>query len=547
MRRAILLLTILSLPIVEFAACESSSDDDGAESTDDSGGPAETIVYTVTVNGVEVPVHRVDRFEAPVSFVRFDHIPGATIAVTSAGHYDSFKLSPEVRGIAASKTDNTLSFSVAEPEYLILQPSGLERLLILIDPPEVDAPLLGAPGVVNIMDFGVDATGSTLTTAAIQAGIDAVEGTGSVLYVPPGTYLTGEIWMKSGMTLYLADGAVLKGSSNLADIVTANSAGSTVEQCLHALVRMNGVIDSHIRGRGILDGNGTFHRDAERPETKYNLLKIEDSSNCSIDGVTALDSSFWNTIVYRSDSIGITNYKVVNHYKPVGWNETDGVDFDNATNSRLSNSLLYVGDDCMATKSDDIPDDYERPPGIDNYPADPTANATYLSVNNVVHENVVCFTNQAAAKVGTKTMGSEMSDIVFRNIDVVRCGRGLVIDNMDTANVHDVTFDNVTFEYAKPFDGVNFIIRNGTDWRYSEGVGRIEDIVASNITFQGFSGRPMFRIEGRTEDETDPPEVYSLGAISFTNVVVNDQPVTVENATEVLRVLTHEAEDVTFQ
>src|SRR5690606_28384668 len=285
-KRSTRVLTILALPIVLVAGCESSSGDEATATADETAGdPTETIVYSVSVNGVEVPVHRIDRFETPVSFVRFDYVPGATISVTSAEPYDTFKLSPEVRGIAATKIENTLSFSVAKPEYLILQPSGLERLLILIDPPEENAPVLGAPGVVNIMDYGVDPTGTTLGTASIQAAIDAQEGTGNVLYVPPGTYLTGELWMKSGMTLYLAEGAVLRGSSNLADIVTANPAGSTVEQCLHALVRMNGVTDSHIRGRGILDGNGTFHRNADRPETKYNLLKIEDSAQRTINGV----------------------------------------------------------------------------------------------------------------------------------------------------------------------------------------------------------------------------------------------------------------------
>lgn len=547
MKRYIVLMT--GLLCCDGVAKESTSETSSDTVTE--GGPNDDFgigasSFTVTVNGVDVPVSRVHRFDSPVNFVRFDHVPGATISVTSENPYETYTLSPSARGIAATRVDNTISFAVPEPEYLIFQPDSLERLLILIDPPDPAVPVLGSPGVINIMDYGVDNSGGTLTTAAFQAAIDALEGSGNILFVPPGTYLVGELWMKSGMTLYLSEGSWLKGSDNLSDIVTANSAGSTVEQCLHALVRMYNVTNSHIRGRGIIDGNGGSLRDEDIPETKYNLLKIEDSSNCSVDGIIAMDSSFWSTIVYRSDAVAITNYKVINRWEAVGWNETDGVDFDNASNSILSNAMLYVGDDCMATKSDDIPDDYVLPGGVSDYPADPTV-GPYVTVNNVIHENVVCFTNQAAAKVGTKTMGAEMSDIVFRNIDVIKCGRGMVIDNMDTAAVHDIVFDNITFEYITPFDAANFIIRNGTDWRYSEGVGTIENVSASNIILKDFPLRPLFRIEGRNADDTDPPTVYPVSGINFTNVLLNGELLTDANIDDKIRLVTHEADEISFQ
>jgi len=538
------ILVLAALSVLASTACgdDSASVEDTGESGDTD---AETQPpYTVKVNGIEVPVHRVDRFETPVNFVRFDHLPGAIIEITTGTPFAAFQLSPERRGIAATQVGNTVTFALAEPEYLIFRPDLSERLLVLVDPPEVNPPQLGMPGVVNVMDHGADNTGATVTTSAIQAGIDAVARTNGTLYVPPGTYLTGELWMRSDMTLYLADGAVLKGSSNLGDIVTADATGSVVEQCLHAIVRMWGVTNSHIRGRGIIDANGTNLRVEDNPNTKYNLLKIEESRNSSVDGIIALDSSFWNTIVYRSDMVDITNYKVINNWLSTGWNETDGVDFDNATNSKLSNAFLYVGDDCMATKSDDIADDYLLPPGVDNYPADPTK-APYVAVNNVLHEDVVCFTNQAAAKVGTKTMGTEVSGITFRNIDVLNCGRALVIDCMDTANVHDIVFENIEIEDNKPCDAVNFLIRNGTDWRYSEGVGFIDQVFARDITIHAPDMRPMFRIEGRTEATVEPPVVYPIGAIDFTNVIVNGQHIT-DTASELIRFNTHAADNVTF-
>ena len=282
-------------------------------------------------------------------------------------------------------------------------------------------------------------------------------------------------------------------------------------------------------------------------------MKIEDSENSTVDGIVALDSSFWNTIIYRSDNIKITNYKVINNWLTTGWNETDGVDFDNSTNSELSHALLYVGDDCMSTKSDDIPDDYDIPdvPGDGTYPPDPTTSDDYISVDNIMHKDVVCYTNQSACKIGTKTMGTDMREVHFEDIDTVRSGRGLVIDNMDTATVHDIYFENIVFETSPPsFTPAEFVIRNGTDWRISEGVGAIEDIFANNIVYNGYTSSsqpPLFRFLGRTASELDPPQSFPIGTVTFTDIYVGDLKLTDENIEDNARLVKTLAESVTFQ
>ena len=45
----------------------------------------------------------------------------------------------------------------------------------------------------NVKDFGAVGDGKTLDTAAIQRAIDA----GGVVNFPPGTYLTGTLYLKS--------------------------------------------------------------------------------------------------------------------------------------------------------------------------------------------------------------------------------------------------------------------------------------------------------------------------------------------------------------
>src|SRR5690606_12521683 len=134
------------------------------------------------------------------------------------------------------------------------------------------------------------------------------------------------------------------------------------------------------------------------------------------------------------------NYKVINNRLDGEWNETDGVDYNNSTNSTLTNAFLYTGDDCMAVKSDDMLDD-RRFSGL----RDP-AEGPYINVANLVHEKIVCFSGSSGCKVGTKTFGESISDVVFRDVDLVSVNRALVIDGVDTATVTGTVFDDIRVE-----------------------------------------------------------------------------------------------------
>jgi len=193
------------------------------------------------------------------------------------------------------------------------------------------------------------------------------------------------------------------------------------------MIRMYQIQNAKILGRGVIDGNGKAIR--AQNDTKVNLIKIEQSSNIVIDGIVVRDPSFWNTLVYRSDLVTIQNYKMINcRPTTTTYNNTDGVDFDESTNGKLTNAFLYTGDDSMATKN-------EEPSGT-------------VNTNNIVHDKVVCYSNSVCCKIGTKTMGQTIDGDVFRNIDVVKAGRALNIDAYDTAVVQNTKFENIRIEAA---------------------------------------------------------------------------------------------------
>ena len=66
---------------------------------------------------------------------------------------------------------------------------------------------VGAEQMCDVRDFGARGNGQRICTEAIQKAIDACAGDGGgTVYMPPGTFLSGTLYMKSGVTLRLDTG-----------------------------------------------------------------------------------------------------------------------------------------------------------------------------------------------------------------------------------------------------------------------------------------------------------------------------------------------------
>jgi len=460
-------------------------------------GAAASSTYSVTASGAPLFVEKLSKF-SPEMQVHYAHCslsaPGtATFSVTLDGSFSSYTLSPKSRNLTATKNGNTLTFN-SGPNYLILQVDAKELLFILIDAPEDKPPQLGDPNVKSIADYGVDNTGAALATSKVQSAIDAASGASqNILYFPPGKYKVGELWLKSDMTLYLAGGAVLYGSDAAADFNTG-SGGVNIEDCSHGMIRMYKINNTKILGRGVIDANGKLIR--SQNDTKINLLKIEESSNILIDGVTVRDPSFWNTLIYRSDLVTIQNYKMINcRPTTTTYNNTDGVDFDESTNGKLSNAFLYTGDDSMATKNE--------------FSTGPT------DTKNIVHEKVVCYSNSVGCKIGTKTMGKTIDGVVFRDIDVVKAGRALNIDAYDTAVVQNTKFENIRIEAADT-SMIALSEDEPPTWRTAANTSIIKDTYFTNVTS---AVKKPINLHGRSA-------TVNVTGVHFENLIVTGKAVT---------------------
>lgn len=92
--------------------------------------------------------------------------------------------------------------------------------------------------VFDIREFGAVGDGATLNTRAIQQAIDGctAAGGGDVL-IAGGSFVTGTIYLKDHVTLHLAAGAALLGSTQIADYATDTAAET---------VRLNAVQDATV-------------------------------------------------------------------------------------------------------------------------------------------------------------------------------------------------------------------------------------------------------------------------------------------------------------
>lgn len=72
--------------------------------------------------------------------------------------------------------------------------------------------------VCRASEFGATANGKDYDTSAIQSSIDyCAEQGGGVVHISPGTYLTGTLFLRSNITLWVDEGATIVGSTRQED------------------------------------------------------------------------------------------------------------------------------------------------------------------------------------------------------------------------------------------------------------------------------------------------------------------------------------------
>jgi polygalacturonase len=258
-----------------------------------------------------------------------------------------------------------------------------------------------------ITDFGAVPDGKTLNTEAIQKAIDTAAAKGGVVEIPGGRFLSGSVFLKPGVELHLAKGAVLLGSNRIDDYPKRETRiEGHFEPWRMALVNAQGLDKVRIHGEGIIDGNGIefwakfWQRRRENPKCtnleveRPRLMFIDRCTDVRIEGVSLTYSGFWNLHLYRCSGVlieGVTITSPTRHTQhrnymteailkgmkddagvrnmPLKDNilgpSTDGIDIDSSRKITVRKCYISVNDDDIALKGSKGPladQDKDSPP-----------------------------------------------------------------------------------------------------------------------------------------------------------------------------------------
>lgn len=353
---------------------------------------------------------------------------------------------------------------------------------------------------IDVRSIGAKGDGVSNDTAFLQAAISACPEGGTV-HITEGTYLSAPLFLKSNITIWLDEDAVLLGDPDRnhypvlpgmvkeeygfsKEISLASWEGNPIST-FASLITGIGVSNVDFIGRGIIDGNAAASdwwdnvskkRGAWRPKTVF----LNNCSNIRFQGVTIKNSPSWTVHPYYSDKVSFYDMDITN---PDNSPNTDGFDPESCTDVEIIGVRISVGDDCIAIKSGKM----------------------YMGINhNKPADNIVIRNCRLEHGHGSVTVGSEVASGVSR-INISRClfvetDRGLRIKTrrgrgersvIDDVNLSDIRMENVRmpftvnmFYFCDP-DGHTSYVQDQEPRPVDERTPRIGRISAKNITCTG--------------------------------------------------------------
>ncbi len=324
----------------------------------------------------------------------------------------------------------------------------------------------------NIIDYGAIKDGSDLSTAAIQKAIDDCSGKGGgTVYIPPGRYVSGTLFLKSFVTLYLESGAILEGSRDLDDypVVISTVRSYTDSYTNKSLIYGEDLEYVSVTGRGIIDGNGASFRVPDELRRKdlsasYKarpyMIRLINCRNVLVKDITLLNSPMWVQHYMACTGVNIYGITVRSRVN----NNNDGIDIDGCSNVMISDCNISSGDDAIVLKST-----------LDKF------------CRNVTITNCVVSSDCNAFKLGTESNGG------FQNIVLTGCTfyntrlAGIALEMVDGGSLSNVTVSDVVMDSVS----CPVFIRLGNRARpFKEnmakpGMGKLSGVMISNIQATG--------------------------------------------------------------
>lgn len=232
------------------------------------------------------------------------------------------------------------------------------------------------------------------STDTLQAAIDqACSSGGGTVRLLPGLHLSGTLHLKSGLTLEILPGAILKALPNPAAFTAIQSSVISRMDTVpwKAFLHADGQSNIRLSGGGTIDGSG----DAEcfldgienSPNRPYGLHFIA-CRDITLQELHLRNSAFWMQRYFSCDGVRLSGLTVWNHANK----NNDGIDIDSSCNVIVSDCQLDTSDDGICLKSEGE-----------------------AICANIVVTNCIVATHASALKLGTGSVGG-FENITFSNI-----------------------------------------------------------------------------------------------------------------------------------
>lgn len=223
--------------------------------------------------------------------------------------------------------------------------------------------------VYYVGDFGAVGDGMTMNTAAIQKTIDecAKNGGGVVKFIP-GIYMTGSLFLKSGVNLEVDKGVLLRASQDIADYPLIDTRVAGIEtQWPAAIINVIDQENVAITGNGTIEGRGKpfwdkywemrkeydpkglrwiVDYDCQRPRG----ILIQNCKNITLKDFVLYQSGFWAVHILYSQYVTADGLIIDNNIEGRG-PSTDGIDIDSSSDILVQNCDISCNDDNFCLKA----------------------------------------------------------------------------------------------------------------------------------------------------------------------------------------------------
>ena len=357
----------------------------------------------------------------------------------------------------------------------------------------------------------------------VDYGVDINDA--SVLYFGAGEHDAGDIYLKSGQTLFIDEGAVV-----------------------YATVFAFHGENIKILGRGILDNSKNKERILYEVNAEENNRDVGNAhrdftvnfvccNNVIVDGITIRDSLAYNIDSVSCENVHINNIKIIGCWRF----NSDGVHFANCVGCSLTNSFLRTFDDSVCVRGYA---NYEYPRFLDNEREEDLL----FECSDILIKNCVVWNDWGKnLQIGTELYSNEVKNIIFEDCKLIHTsGRALAMWLVDNAMVHDISFkdtlveyddymlrgniqnfdsDIYTCEYNADYGGylVNFTVSWHHEYSLAESVdalGNINGVSIENLQLYSVQ-KPIFKFVGASPTSM-------IENVIFKGVYWNGEPITSE-------------------